>query len=260
MRRLMLAVVPLGVGLAGWFASVSAGQSPSQDSVVGYVEFFAGSNNPPGRIGFDVHSGPSGESPGGSISGLPVGCLHVSGNTAVVGVDVGDQGAFFFSLVDASMDKWTTSREPGPVGPDDCKTRFSSPIGGVGDFVITDAVADTSPPILTVPSGIAVNASGLSGARVTYSISATDNLDTSPDVTCNPPSGSTFPVGTTIVTCTATDDSGNKTTKSFNVVVRLPTSKQECKNGGWRNFGSVFKNQGDCVSFVATGGKKPPAG
>ncbi len=38
----------------------------------------------------------------------------------------------------------------------------------------------------------------------------------------------------------------------------LPTSKDQCKNGGWRNFG-VFKNQGDCVSFVATGGKNPPA-
>jgi hypothetical protein len=39
----------------------------------------------------------------------------------------------------------------------------------------------------------------------------------------------------------------------------LPTDKDQCKNGGWRNFG-VFKNQGDCVSFVATGGKNPPAG
>ena len=37
-----------------------------------------------------------------------------------------------------------------------------------------------------------------------------------------------------------------------------PTSKDQCKNGGWRDFG-VFKNQGDCVSFVATGGKNPPA-
>ena len=38
----------------------------------------------------------------------------------------------------------------------------------------------------------------------------------------------------------------------------LPTSKDRCKNGGWKTFG-VFKNQGDCVSFVATGGKNPPA-
>jgi hypothetical protein len=34
----------------------------------------------------------------------------------------------------------------------------------------------------------------------------------------------------------------------------LPTATAQCKNGGWRTYG-VFKNQGDCVSFVATGGK-----
>jgi hypothetical protein len=39
----------------------------------------------------------------------------------------------------------------------------------------------------------------------------------------------------------------------------LPTRKDQCKNGGWRTFG-VFKNQGDCVSFVATKGKNQPAG
>jgi hypothetical protein len=39
----------------------------------------------------------------------------------------------------------------------------------------------------------------------------------------------------------------------------VPISKDQCKSGGWRSFG-VFKNQGDCVSFVATGGKNPPAG
>jgi hypothetical protein len=38
----------------------------------------------------------------------------------------------------------------------------------------------------------------------------------------------------------------------------LPTSKDQCKNGGWRTYG-VFKNQGDCVSFVATRGKNQPA-
>jgi hypothetical protein len=37
-----------------------------------------------------------------------------------------------------------------------------------------------------------------------------------------------------------------------------PTSKGECKHGGWRMF-PQFRNQGDCVSYVATGGKNPPA-
>ena len=39
----------------------------------------------------------------------------------------------------------------------------------------------------------------------------------------------------------------------------LPTTTEECRDGRWGGFG-VFKNQGDCVSFVAGGGKNPPAG
>lgn len=49
------------------------------------------------------------------------------------------------------------------------------------------------------------------------------------------------------------------------VVSVLPTDMDECKKGGWETFVNVnsgqqiFKNQGDCVSFVATQGKNPPA-
>jgi hypothetical protein len=42
------------------------------------------------------------------------------------------------------------------------------------------------------------------------------------------------------------------------VTCALPAKKAQCKNGGWRDY-SVFKNQGDCVSYVATKGKNPPA-
>ena len=38
----------------------------------------------------------------------------------------------------------------------------------------------------------------------------------------------------------------------------LPTSKQQCQNNGWKSFGA-FNNQGDCVSFVATGRKNAPS-
>jgi hypothetical protein len=38
--------------------------------------------------------------------------------------------------------------------------------------------------------------------------------------------------------------------------VPAPTSKNQCMNNGWATFNNPsFKNQGDCVSFVATGGK-----
>ncbi len=42
----------------------------------------------------------------------------------------------------------------------------------------------------------------------------------------------------------------------------LPLTKVDCQNGGWKRFDgtATFKNQGDCVSFVATGTKNPPAG
>jgi hypothetical protein len=40
-----------------------------------------------------------------------------------------------------------------------------------------------------------------------------------------------------------------------------PTSKDQCKKGGWKTFNNpTFKNQGDCVSYVATGGKNPGNG
>ena len=43
-----------------------------------------------------------------------------------------------------------------------------------------------------------------------------------------------------------------------------PTTKEQCMNNGWKTLvdiaGKHFKNQGDCVSFVATKGKNAAAG
>jgi hypothetical protein len=39
---------------------------------------------------------------------------------------------------------------------------------------------------------------------------------------------------------------------AFSPLPCVSTSKEQCKDGGWRNF-PQFKNQGDCVSFVETG-------
>lgn len=56
-------------------------------------------------------------------------------------------------------------------------------------------------------------------------------------------------------------DEGNPQGLDFKATVtftELPTTTLQCKKGGWEAYG-VFKNQGDCVSFVATGGSNPPA-
>jgi hypothetical protein len=34
----------------------------------------------------------------------------------------------------------------------------------------------------------------------------------------------------------------------------LPTSRNQCNNGGWRNYPG-FKNQGQCIAFVERGSK-----
>ncbi len=59
-----------------------------------------------------------------------------------------------------------------------------------------------------------------------------------------------------LISATATDAAGN-TSEFAKDAEALLASADQCKNGGWQSFG-VFKNQGDCVSCVATGGKNPP--
>ena len=41
--------------------------------------------------------------------------------------------------------------------------------------------------------------------------------------------------------------------------ITVGDGKESCKKDGWRAYG-VFKNQGDCVSYMATDGRNQPAG
>jgi hypothetical protein len=84
-------------------------------------------------------------------------------------------------------------------------------------------VVDTTPPVLHLPATITVEATGPSGAAVTYTATSTDLVDGSRPVTCDHLSGSTFPLGSTTVQCTATDTHNNTAHGSFTVVVRDTT-------------------------------------
>lgn len=84
----------------------------------------------------------------------------------------------------------------------------------------THFAPDTTPPVLTVPAPITLNATGPDGAVVTYVATATDNLDPHPVVECVPPPGAVFAIGITIVTCTATDASTNTSSATFTVHVK----------------------------------------
>jgi endonuclease/exonuclease/phosphatase family metal-dependent hydrolase len=81
---------------------------------------------------------------------------------------------------------------------------------------------DTTPPVVTVPANQQVTAQGPFGTLVTYAASATDDIDGSVAVTCAPASGSLFPYGATLVSCTAADAVGNLGSATFTVTVADP--------------------------------------
>ncbi len=83
-------------------------------------------------------------------------------------------------------------------------------------------VNDTDLALTAAPADISVVATGSSGAAVTYTLpSAIDEDATSPPVTCDRASGSTFSVGTTTVTCQVADadDTPSTVSASFHVTV-----------------------------------------
>jgi hypothetical protein len=90
-----------------------------------------------------------------------------------------------------------------------------------GSFTVT--VVDTTPPALSLPANITAEATGPSGRAVSYTATANDLVDGSRPVTCDHTSGSTFPLGTTTVQCTATDTHNNTAHGSFTVTVRDTT-------------------------------------
>jgi hypothetical protein len=126
-----------------------------------------------------------------------------------------------------------------PTSDGDCGTVSCGPVSGsffpIGTTTVTCTsqagsectftvtVNDTQPPTITCPANVTAVAAQTcpisSSATVTFPApTASDNC---PGVTavCNPPSGSIFPVGTTMVTCTATDTSGNTASCGFTVTV-----------------------------------------
>jgi uncharacterized repeat protein (TIGR01451 family) len=92
---------------------------------------------------------------------------------------------------------------------------------GLSSSVPVTIRIDKTPPTLTIPSNTFF-APRTSGMVVPYTVTAVDGLDPHPTVSCSPASGTTFVVGTTPVTCTATDAAGNSQSSTFNLVVVGP--------------------------------------
>lgn len=82
---------------------------------------------------------------------------------------------------------------------------------------------DITPPVITCPQNIFIYAETSGPQVVNYPApTATDNCGGTIVFTCNPPSGSPFPPGSTSVACTAFDGAGNSAGCFFDITIVPP--------------------------------------
>jgi len=241
--------------------TVSDTEAPSLDALADVVV-----ENDPGQAGAHVSFSPAATDNSGSVS---VSCSPLSGSffqigttpvscAATDGAGLQDQGSFNVTVNDVESPvlivptTLVVDSDPGVAGAlvahaasvsatDNSgvtPTIVCSPASGtlvaLGTTTVTCTASDTAgnsdtetftvtvndvgAPLLNMPVNLTVPASSPTGAIVRYTVTATDNSG-SASVVCTPPPGSHFPVGTTLVSCTATDPAGNSATASFPVSV-----------------------------------------
>lgn len=110
-----------------------------------------------------------------------------------------------------------------PIGVTTITHRASDAAGNTTDATFTVTVGDNEPPIVTVPANITTEATSASGAAVTFTPTASDNVAVTSLVSA-PASGDTFAIGMTSVTVTAQDSASNSGTGSFTVKVQDTTA------------------------------------
>jgi len=156
--------------------------------------------------------------PRAAVLSLLSGRIRIEGRFEVPGAPVGR----FFSgdiFVEAPSDRdGDTVADASDNCPDTANAnQADADNDGTGDAC--DATPrGTTPPVITV-APVTVDATGPTGALVSYTATATDDLDGARPVTCLPAPGQ-FAIGATTVACSATDADGNTSNASFTVKVR----------------------------------------
>ncbi|MFH1755443.1 MAG: HYR domain-containing protein [Candidatus Latescibacterota bacterium] len=88
-------------------------------------------------------------------------------------------------------------------------------------FMVT--IVEAEPPVIYCPDDITAECTGDGSAPVEFVVTAESECDTNVTVVCDPPSGSIFPLGETVVNCAATDRFGNTVECSFRIYVEDTT-------------------------------------
>jgi hypothetical protein len=150
----------------------------------------------------------------------PVITLTVNGTAGANGWYVSDVDVIW-TVTDPESGVSTTGCAAATVTTDTAGTTFTC-VATSDAGTTTRSVTiqrDTTPPVLSLPGNITLHQDQPGGRVVNYTATATDDVDPAPAVTCTPPSGSLFPVGTTTVTCQATNAAGLTAAGSFDVTI-----------------------------------------
>ena len=229
MKRVLIASLALAAVTLGGAPSTATGQSAGTDSVIGTASECVESFEPiPGQIicarrpsvDIDVESGPAGENPTGTV------VLGSIGLTPGGSVTVTTEATCLSVSGPVAIIGVTGTYRQGGVGFDAHLAGLLRVVDGGGPGSGADTVevayrtADISGPPLPGPTTCSTFPGTFAGDPFFF-----------PDFTNE--------TGDVVVTDTRP----------------LPTTKDQCKNGGWRNFPD-FKNQGECVSFVVHGATK----
>jgi hypothetical protein len=122
-----------------------------------------------------------------------------------------------------------------------------------------DSSPDITGPVITTPGNLTVEGASTAGANVTFEVSASDAVSGNVVATASPPSGSLFPIGSTLVTVTARDTAGNSSTTTFSVTVTPPVlpapwTVQQIQPFAGVSSGSATRLSANSFQINGTGG------
>jgi hypothetical protein len=199
------------------FSPASGSVFPLGDSlVVGTAQDFAGNI---AVASFNISVVDTTAPTFGALSDVTAEATSAAGANVVLSATAHD-------LVDGTID---ATLAPGsgtlfPIGTTTVTATAGDQAGNSATSTFNVIVRDTTPPTLTLPAALVIEATSPAGALATFHPTASDLVSGSETVICTPASGSTFPLGTTTVTASAQDAIGNTATGSFTVTVRDTTS------------------------------------